>query len=98
MIFKKIITIAYAVLMLSQLPVVGMEVAVYDQPESRFCRYENGEWLFCGRNREWWDLNHPGIWEKYGVRTRWNDVEPFADISEQDWTSGFERGIYRPSR
>lgn len=82
------------IIMLSALPAVGVETEIYNQPEARFCRYQNGEWLFCGHNREWWDLNHPGVWERYGIITRWNDRESFSDVSEQDLISGFERGIY----
>ena len=101
MIFKKIITIVCAVFILSQLPLVGMEVAVYDQPEARFCRYENGQWLFCGHNREWWDENHPGVWERryepYGVTTIWNEKESFSRLSEPE-NSRFEMEVYNSNR
>lgn len=89
---KKLIVASLFILVC--LPALSMELEVYHQPEARFCRYENGQWLFCGRNRTWWDENHPGVWEKYGVVTRWNDRESFADVSEQDLTSGFERSVY----
>lgn len=90
-----------SILMLSALSAVSMALETQDQPEARFCRYENGEWLFCGRNREWWNQNHPGIWERqyepYGVVTRWNEKESFSRLSEPE-EANFEMSVYNTNR
>jgi len=78
-----------------------------EHPEAHFCRYENGQWLFCGKTRDWWDLNHEGHWDKYsrssrwekfGPQTRWNERVPFSRRSEQDLTAGFEMATYNSDR
>lgn len=90
----KIKNLIIALSLLMPLSTLSMERELETQPEARFCRYENGQWLFCGRNQQWWHENHPGIWERYGVKTRWNEGDSFVDVSEQSWISGFERSVY----
>lgn len=64
---------------------------------SRYCRYENGRWLLCGHDQDWWDTHSPGTWRKYGFRDVWGGKPSLTDMAERN-ISWFEQEVYNSEK